>query len=145
MVVLFFLDLQHRILPNTITLPGIVIGLTVSLFFEPGLVNSLVGVAVTWVGLLGVAKLYYRIRGEQGLGMGDVKMLAMIGAFLGWQLALITLFLASVFGSITSIGILVLGFGDRRYALPLGSFLAVSAILVTLVGEQMLRWYVALY
>ena len=145
MVVLFVVDLQHRILPNTITLPGIVVGLTASLFFEPGLINALIGVAATWVGLLGVSKLYYRIRGEQGLGMGDVKMLAMIGAFLGWQLAFVTLFLASVFGSIAGIGILVLGIGDRRYNLPLGSFLAVSAILVTLVGEQMLQWYLALY
>ena len=144
-VVLFVIDLQHRILPNVITLPGIAVGLVAALFVDPGWVDAMIGAVAGGGGLLGVAELYYRVRGEEGLGMGDVKMLAMIGAFLGWQFMLVTLVLASVLGSVIGIGILALGLGDSRYALPLGSFLAISAVSATVAGEPLMGWYVGLY
>ena len=145
MVVLFAIDLQHRILPNVITLPGVAVGLVAAWFVDPGWVNAVIGATVGGGMLLGVAEVYYRVRGEEGLGIGDVKMLAMIGAFLGWQLMLITLLFASVLGSVIGAGMLALGLGDKKYALPLGSFLAISALSATVAGEPLVHWYVSLY
>lgn len=145
MVVLFVIDLQHRLLPNAITLPGIGVGLAAALVLEPGWRAALLGVVVGGGGLLLVAEVYYRLRHEEGLGMGDAKMLAMIGAFLGWQPMLVTLLLASLLGSIVGLGMLVLGLGDSKYALPLGSFLALAAVVTTSAGEQIIRWYGGFY
>ena len=116
MIVLFVIDLQHRILPNAITVPGAVIGLVISVFLPPGWVSSLIGVLVGGGLLFAVAEAYYRVRGVDGLGMGDVKMLAMIGAFLGWQLALVTLMLASFGGAVLGIGLLSTGRGGMQAA-----------------------------
>ena len=145
MVALFVIDLRHRILPNLVTLPGVVVGLVASVFVDPGWLDAVIGAAVGGGVLLGVAELYYRVRGEEGLGMGDVKMLAMIGAFLGWQLMLVTLLLASTLGSVIGIGMLSLGLGDSKYALPLGSFLALGAVVATVVGEPFVGWYISFY
>ncbi len=145
MIVLLFIDLRHRILPNVITLPGIGVGLGAALVFEPGLRSALAGVIVGGGGLFIVREAYYRLRRQEGLGMGDVKMLAMVGAFLGWQQTLVTLLLASLMGSVLGIAMLGLGLGDRHYALPLGSFLAVAAVATSTVGEPMVVWYGGLY
>ena len=145
MVVLFVIDLQHRLLPNILTLPGIGVGLAAALVLEPGWRAAVLGVVIGGGGLLLVAEVYYRLRHEEGLGMGDVKMLAMIGAFLGWQPMLVTLLLASLLGSIVGLGMLVLGLGDTKYALPLGSFLALAAIVTTTAGEQIIQWYGGFY
>lgn len=145
MIVLFVVDLQHRVLPNVITLPGIVVGFISSWFLPPGWVEALIGIAIGGGGLLAIAEGYYRIRREEGLGMGDVKMLAMIGAFLGWRLMLVTLLLATVMGSVVGLGLIALNRGDLKYALPLGSFLAVGALIATVVGQPMLEWYLRFY
>ena len=141
MVVLFVIDLQHRILPNLITVPGIGVGLAVALVVEPGWRAAVLGVLIGGGGLLLIAEIYYRLRHEEGLGMGDVKMLAMIGAFLGWQQMLVTLLLASLLGSVVGIGMIALGLGDSKYALPLGSFLALAAIVTTATGDPIVQWY----
>ena len=96
LIVLFAIDLEHHLLPNPITLPGIVVGFAFSFFTEPGWLASLIGILVGGGVLYAIAEAYYRVRHEEGLGMGDVKMLAMIGAFLGWKLTLVTLMLASL-------------------------------------------------
>jgi leader peptidase (prepilin peptidase)/N-methyltransferase len=145
MIVLFVIDLQHRILPNVITLPGVVIGVAASLLFEPGWLASLIGVAAGGGVLWAVGEAYYRIRGEEGMGMGDVKMLAMVGAFLGWQLMLVTLLIASLSGSLFGGGMILLKRSGMKYALPLGSFLAVGALLATHVGRPLLDWYLGFY
>ena len=145
MIVLFMIDLQHRLLPNVITLPGVVVGLVFSLFLPPGWVDAVIGVVVGGGSLLAISEAYYRIRGEEGLGMGDVKMLAMIGAFLGWQSMLVTLLLASLLGSVVGIGMMASSRGDGKYALPLGSFLAVASIAATAVGEPFIAWYASFY
>ena len=145
MVVLFVIDLQHRILPNLITVPGIGVGLAVALVVEPGWRAAVLGVLIGGGGLLLIAEIYYRLRHEEGLGMGDVKMLAMIGAFLGWQQMLVTLLLASLLGSVVGIGMIVLGLGDSKYALPLGSFLALAAIVTTATGDPIVPWYGGVY
>ena len=145
MIVLFVIDLQHRILPNAITLPGIVIGFILSFFLPPGWRSSLVGLLAGGGVLFAIGESYYRLRGYEGLGMGDVKMLAMIGAFLGWPLMLVTLVLASFAGSAVGVGLLVSRRGDMKAALPFGTFLAVGALVAAVAGDAFLAWYLTLY
>ncbi|MBI1874260.1 MAG: prepilin peptidase [Acidobacteria bacterium] len=145
MIVLFVIDLQHRILPNVITLPGVAVGFAFSVFTEPGWVASLVGVLGGGGVLLAVSEIYLRVRGEEGLGMGDVKMLGMIGAFLGWKLMLLTLVLSSFLGSVVGVAMIVAKKGDLKYALPFGTFLAVAALFASVMGEPIVRWYLSLY
>lgn len=145
MIVLFVIDLHHRILPNVITLPGIVIGFVLSVFLPPGLRSSLIGIIAGGGVLFAIGEAYYRTRGYEGLGMGDVKMLAMIGAFLGWPLMLVTLVLASFAGSAVGIGLLISRKGDMKAALPFGTFLAVGALVAAVAGNNFLAWYLTLY
>jgi leader peptidase (prepilin peptidase)/N-methyltransferase len=145
MIVLFVIDLRHRILPNVITLPGVLIGFVFSWFLPPGWFDSLIGIAAGGGVLLLMAEAYYRIRKEEGLGMGDVKMLAMIGAFLGWKLMLVTLVLSSFMGSMIGLTMIALKKGDMKYALPFGTFLAVGALVSSVAGDALLRWYVGFY
>jgi len=145
MIVLLVIDLQHQILPNEITLPGIVVGLAASLVAEPGWRDALIG-ALAGGGLLSlVAWGYERIRHQEGLGFGDVKMLAMIGAFLGWKLMLLTLVGASLLGSLTAGVLMLAGRADSQSKLPLGTFLAIAAVPVSLVGNTVVNWYAGFY
>ena len=141
LIVLFAIDLEHHLLPNAITLPGIVAGFILSFFTEPGWVSSLVGILVGGGLLYAIAEAYYRVRHEEGLGMGDVKMLAMVGAFIGWQLTFLTLMMASVAGSVIGIGLIVTKRGGMKYALPFGTFLALGAAAAATVGPAILHWY----
>ncbi len=141
MVVLFMIDLRHRILPNVITLPGIVAGLAFSLVLPPGFRDALIGAAACSLLLFGMGELVSRVLGKEALGFGDVKMIAMMGAFLGWQLTLVALFLASFLGSVIGIGLVAIT-RDRDYQIPLGSFLAIGAIAAAAVGDPLLQWYV---
>jgi leader peptidase (prepilin peptidase)/N-methyltransferase len=145
MIVLFAIDLRHHMLPNVITLPGIVAGFALSFVLPPGWVASLIGLLAGGGVLFAIAEAYYRLRGIEGLGMGDVKMLAMIGAFLGWQLMLVTLVLASFTGSLVGIGLMLSGRGGMKAALPFGTFLAVGALVAAVTGDQLLAWYLGLY
>lgn len=129
LIVLAAFDVKYRRLPNVITLPGIVIGFLFSLVTEPGWQSSLIGIAVGGGLPYAIGELYYRIRKREGVGMGDVKMLAMIGAFLGWPGAILTLLLGSIAGSIVGLMMIALRRGDLQYALPFGTFLAAGAAL----------------
>ncbi len=145
MIVLFVIDLRHRILPNAITLPGIAAGFLFSLALPPGWLASLLGALLGGGLLYAIAEAYYRLRGVEGLGMGDVKMLAMIGAFLGPQLTLVTLILASCAGSALGIALIVSRRGGMQAALPFGTFLAVGALVAAVSGDALLAWYISLY
>jgi leader peptidase (prepilin peptidase)/N-methyltransferase len=145
LIVLFAIDLRHRILPNVITLPGIAVGFVASWFVPPGWVSSLLGILAGGGVLLAIAEAYARIRGQEGLGMGDVKMLAMIGAFLGWPLMVLTLVIASFTGSIIGVGLIASGRGDMQAALPFGTFLALGAIVAAVGGDPILSWYLSFY
>jgi leader peptidase (prepilin peptidase)/N-methyltransferase len=145
LVVLFAIDLEHQILPNVITLPGIVVGLAFALVGPPGWRASVVGAALGGGVLYAIAAGYYYVRHEDGLGMGDVKMLAMIGAFLGWQQMLLTLVLASFAGALVGMAIIALQRGSMKYALPFGTFLAVGALAAMLVGQPVIDWYLGFY
>jgi leader peptidase (prepilin peptidase) / N-methyltransferase len=145
MVVLFAIDLEHQLLPNVITLPGIVIGLIASAVLPPGLVDAVIGVLVGGGVLWLIGEAYFRFSGHEGMGGGDVKMLAMIGAFLGWKLVLVTLVFSSVAGSIIGLLVIAARKGGMKYALPYGTFLALGALVASLAGEAIVNWYVSLY
>jgi leader peptidase (prepilin peptidase)/N-methyltransferase len=144
LIALFAIDLEHHLLPNAITLPGIVAGFAFSLITEPGWLASLLGVLVGGGVLYAMAEIYYRVRREEGLGMGDVKMLAMIGAFIGWKLTLVALMMASLSGSAIGLILIATGRGGMKYALPFGTFLALGAAAAATVGPAMLDWYLGL-
>ena len=141
LVALFAIDLEHHLLPDVITLPGIVVGLVASVFLPPGAVESLIGILIGGGVLWLIGEAYFRYSGEEGMGGGDVKMLAMIGAFLGWKLVLVTLVLSSVAGSVLGLMIIAIKRGSMKYALPFGTFLALGALAASLVGEQIVTWY----
>lgn len=145
MVALFAIDLEHHLLPDAITLPGIGVGLVASLFLPPGIRDALIGIlaggGVLWL----IGEAYFRYSGEEGMGGGDVKMLAMIGAFLGWQLVIVTLVFSSIAGSVIGILLIVTKRGGMKYALPYGTFLAIAALVASLSGAQIVEWYVGMY
>jgi leader peptidase (prepilin peptidase)/N-methyltransferase len=141
LIVLFAIDLEHHLLPNAITLPLIVVGFLFSFFTEPGWASSLIGILVGGGVLFAIAEIYFRVRHEQGLGMGDVKMLAMVGAFLGWPLTLLTLMLASLSGTVIGLGLIVTKRGGMKDALPFGTFIALGAAAAATVGPRLLSWY----
>jgi len=146
LIVLFAIDLEHHLLPNVITLTGIVIGFLFSFITDqPGWRSSLIGIVAGGGVLFLIAEVYYRVRHEEGLGMGDVKMLAMMGAFLGWPLAILSLMIASVAGTIIGIGLIVTGRGTMKYALPFGTFLAIGAAVSAAAGQTILHWYFRLW
>jgi leader peptidase (prepilin peptidase)/N-methyltransferase len=141
LVALFGIDLEHQILPNTITLPGIVVGLMFSVIAPPGWKDALLGALLGAGVLYGIAAAYYAVRREEGLGMGDVKMLAMIGAFLGWKAVLVTLVLSSFSGAILGMALIAAQRGGMKLALPFGTFLAVGALAAMLAGDPLIAWY----
>ena len=142
MLALALIDVDHRILPNVITIPGAVAGFLLS-FIDPRVAwyDSLTG-ALAGAGLLYlVAFVYLKARGREGMGMGDVKMMLLVGAFLGWQGALMTIFIGSLMGSV--VGALFITFSRKgwEYALPFGTFLAAAAVLVSYRGAEIFAWY----
>jgi leader peptidase (prepilin peptidase)/N-methyltransferase len=145
LVVLFAIDLELQILPNVITLPGIVVGLAFSVVAPPGPRDAVLGAALGAGVLYGIAAAYYFVRREEGLGMGDVKMLAMIGAFLGWRAVLLTLVMSSFSGALVGVALMASKRGGLQYALPFGTFLAAGAFIVMLAGEPILSWYLGYF
>jgi leader peptidase (prepilin peptidase) / N-methyltransferase len=141
LIALFGIDLEHQIRPNTITLPGIVAGLLLSTIAPPGLRDAVIGVLLGGGILYGIAGAYYLWRREEGLGMGDVKMLAMIGAFLGWKAVLVTLVFSSFSGALIGVALIALQRGGMKLALPFGTFLAIGAAVAMFVGEPLVNWY----
>jgi leader peptidase (prepilin peptidase)/N-methyltransferase len=145
LIVLFGTDLETMRLPNVITYPGIVIGLAFSLFLPPGIVASIIGAAVGAAIPWTIRWVWYQMKGVEAMGLGDVKMLAMIGAFLGWKQVWVVLFIASLTGAIVGIAILRSRGRSLASRLPFGTFLAVAALLASMVGDALVAWYVGLY
>ena len=142
LIVITVIDLYHQIIPDVITLPGIGIGLLASLIFPHiAFLDSLIGVLLGGGSLFLVATLYQWFFKREGMGGGDVKLLAMIGAFLGWKAVILTILLSSLIGSITGIIIMVLKGKDFKYAIPFGPFLSLGAVIALFFGENIIRWY----
>jgi leader peptidase (prepilin peptidase)/N-methyltransferase len=142
LVTITFIDLDHRIIPDVISLPGIAVGLAVS-FVSPLVtpVGALLGMLAGGGVLLAIAGAYQAIRGQEGMGGGDVKLLAMIGAFLGWQSVFVTLMVASLIGSVIGIGLMLYQRADTKLAIPFGPFLAGGALVSLFFGNRILAFY----
>ena len=142
LLVLSLIDYDHQLLPDAVTLPGIAVGLAASLLPGPPTpLGAAAAAAGGYLAFLAVAKAYQRTRGVEGLGEGDWKMTAMLGAFLGWEKLLLTVFAATLGG--TLVGLALMSFGGRtsRHALPLGTFLGIAGIAVVFAGQPVLDWY----
>jgi leader peptidase (prepilin peptidase)/N-methyltransferase len=145
LLVITFIDLDHRVIPDVISLPGIVIGFLFS-FFQPNVsvLESLIGVAAGGGSLFVVALAYEAVAKREGMGGGDVKLLAMIGAWMGWKAVLFTLFFASISGTLIGGGAMLIHKQGRHYAIPFGPFLASSALAYLFFGPQIIDWYLNL-
>lgn len=142
LIAITVIDLHHQIIPDVISLPGIVVGLLGSLIVPNiTLSNALIGALAGGGSLLLVAMVYQWLFKREGMGGGDVKLLAMIGAFLGWKAVILTILLSSFIGSIIGIMVMLLKGKDFKYAIPFGPFLSVGAIISLLWGESLIRWY----
>ncbi|HEX9154261.1 MAG TPA: prepilin peptidase [Nitrospira sp.] len=135
-------DLTHKIIPNMVTLPGIALGLLGAATVLPvGLLNALLGVAVGGGILWALAWASPYLFGKEGMGGGDIKLLAMIGAFLGWKPALLTIMIGSLTGSIIGISLIALRLMKRDEYIPFGPFLVLGALLSMFFAQPMLDWY----
>jgi leader peptidase (prepilin peptidase)/N-methyltransferase len=156
------IDYDWRLIPNLITFPGMLIGFLAATFLMPevGWRSALLGVLVGGGVLFGTGYLYELVRGREGVGMGDVWLLGMVGGFLGWQGVVFTLFFGSVFGAVGGILFAIAGGGEGpapladpstepvqadvsilRTEVPFGPFLAIAAGIFTLFQPQLMRWY----
>ncbi len=165
MIALTFIDLHDRLLPDALTFPGMAAGLALSLVVplhdgtaallarlldvyppEPlvSLADALLGGAAG-AGLLGfVAAAYKAVRHQEGLGFGDVKLMALVGIFLGIKLALLTIFLGSLLGAVIGGSYMLVAGKDSRYELPFGTFLGIMALFSALWGKEIVHWYLSL-
>lgn len=142
LIVITVIDLHHQIIPDVISLPGIVIGVLGSLIIpQITLWTSLIGMLAGGGSLFLVATVYQWLFKREGMGGGDVKLLAMIGAFLGWKAVILTIFLSSFIGSVVGITAMLIKGKDFKYAIPFGPFLALGAVMSLFWGESLIKWY----
>jgi leader peptidase (prepilin peptidase) / N-methyltransferase len=146
LVVITFIDLDHQIIPDVISLPGIPIGFLAA-FAVPWLSwsDAALGILLGGGSLFLVAAGYELLTKKEGMGGGDIKLLAMIGAFLGWQAVLPVIFLSSFVGSLVGVPLMFIKKADGRLAIPFGPFLALGALIYLLWGRILLDWYLSFF
>ena len=142
LIVVTFIDLDHRIIPDAISLPGIPV-FFLAAFAVPTVTwhASVVGIVAGGGSLFVVAWVYQLITGREGMGGGDIKLLAMIGAMVGWQGILFTLFAASAIGTLVGLIAMVRSGKGLKLAIPFGPFLAMGAVSYLFLGEGLTAWY----
>lgn len=142
LLVIIVIDIYHQIIPDVISLPGIVIGLIFS-FFSSTLTwqSSLIGIAVGGGVLYSIALLYFLIRKIDGMGGGDIKLLAMIGAWLGWQSLPFVIFASSFSGTI--VGLIAMGYQKKggHTRIPFGPFLSIAALIYVFFAGEILHLF----
>lgn len=142
LIVIAVIDLFHQIIPDVISLPGIGVGLIASLILpQLKFLDSLTGVLLGGGSLFLVATVYQWLFKREGMGGGDVKLLAMIGAFLGWKSVILTILLGSLVGSLIGMMVMVMKGKDFKYAIPFGPFLSLGAVISLFYGEKMVTGY----
>jgi len=145
MVVVTFIDLEHQIIPDVISLPGIVAGFIFSFFIpQIGWLNSLIGIVVGGGSLWLVASGYELLTKKEGMGGGDIKLLAMMGAFFGWKAIPFIIFVSSLVGSVIGVTVMLIRKKDAKLAIPFGPFLALGAVLYIFFGSQLIHLYLSL-
>ncbi|MGH9315265.1 MAG: prepilin peptidase [Vicinamibacterales bacterium] len=145
MIALFAIDLEHKLLPNAITLPGIATGLAFSLVLPPGIVAAALGVVAGYGSLWLIAAAWELFSKKEAMGGGDLKMLGMIGAFLGWQGVIVTFMIGFIIGGLFSGALLAARKVRLASEIPFGTFLAIGAIVASFWAPRLIDWYVSFY
>ena len=142
LIVITFIDVDHRIIPDRITLPGIFVFFSAA-FAIPSLswMDSLLGVAIGGGSLFMVAVVYHLLTRKEGMGGGDIKLLAMIGALVGWKGVFFTIFVSSAVGTLAGLLIMVATRQNLKLAVPFGPFLSIGAVTYIFFGPQLILWY----
>jgi leader peptidase (prepilin peptidase)/N-methyltransferase len=144
LVVVTGIDLEHQIIPDVVTLPGIVVGFAASvaahrLTWSDSALGILTGGGIFWV----ILQASLVLTGREGMGGGDIKLGAMLGAFLGWKVVLLSIFLAVVLGGALALGLLSIRATGRKDPIPFGPFLAAGGVVGLFWGERVITWYVS--
>jgi len=141
MIVIAVIDYDYQIIPDVITLPGMVIFSALSIFFMGvSLRDALLGILFGGGILLSLYYGYKLLTKREGMGGGDIKMLAMIGGFFGWQSLFFIVLFSSFVGTVVGLSIILLRKRDMKYAIPFGPFLSLAAISQLFVGDAFLRF-----
>ena len=140
-----FIDIEHQIIPDEISLSGIVIGFVLSFFLQGhSWLNSILGILLGGGSLLFVAYAYQWLTGKEGMGGGDIKLLAMMGAFLGWKSIPFIILASSLVGSVIGISMMLFQKKDSKLAIPFGPYLAFGAVHYIFYGRPLIMWYLNL-
>lgn len=135
-------DLSHTMIPDAVTLPGIIVGLlSAALVLPIGIVDSLLGIVVGGGILWFLAWISPYVFGKEGMGGGDIKLMAMVGAFIGWQPVLLAIMIGSFLGSVVGVGLIAAGVMRREQYIPFGPFLAVGSLIALLFHQPLFEWY----
>jgi leader peptidase (prepilin peptidase)/N-methyltransferase len=145
LVVVSFVDLDHQIIPNAITLPGIPLGLLAGLLLgEPPFLDRVIGTLVG-AGFLYLVLFYGgALYGQEAMGEGDLNLIALVGAFLGWKAVVLTIFFGCLFGSVVGLALMAVRRLGRRQHIPFGPFLSLGAALALFWGDKLITWYFSL-
>ena len=142
LIIMTFIDIDHRIIPDVITLPGILIGLIASLALPTvGFKNAIVGMLVGGGSLWLVAWVYYLLTRKDGMGGGDIKLLAMMGTIIGLKGVIFTIFVSSAVGTLVGVTLMIIKGKDMKFAVPFGPFLSIGAITYIFFGHEIIRAY----
>jgi leader peptidase (prepilin peptidase) / N-methyltransferase len=144
LLVITVIDLEHQIIPDVISLPGILAGFVASLAtgrvpWLDSLLGILIGGGIFWI----IAEASVFFMGQEGMGGGDIKLGAMLGAFLGWKVVLLSIFLSVVVGGALALGLIASGLRGRKDPIPFGPFLAAGGAAGLLCGERVVQWYLS--
>ncbi len=141
LIVISFIDLRYKKIPNVITYPGMIIALLIALIFNRiSFISSLLGLIIPGGSILLIALIF-----KKGLGMGDVKLLAMIGAFIGWQYTLLGLFFGSLIGLIISVILIIYDKIGRNTQIPFGPYISLGTLITLIWGEKIIDFYLSFY
>jgi len=142
LVALSFIDIDHQLLPDSITLPMLWLGLLLSVFSVFVDANtSIIGAVAGYLCLWTVYQLFKLATGKEGMGYGDFKLLALFGAWLGWQVLPVIILLSSLVGAVIGVSMIVFGGHERGKPIPFGPYLAAAGWLAMLWGHDIIKWY----
>ncbi len=144
LIIVTFIDLAHKVIPDIISIPGILAGILAS-FFLPDIdwIDSALGMLAGGGSLYLVTWSYYLVTRKVGMGGGDIKFLAMIGAFLGWQAIPFVILISAAVGSVVGLAYILVSRQSRHYQIPFGPFLALAAEIQILFGDRILELYLS--
>jgi leader peptidase (prepilin peptidase)/N-methyltransferase len=145
LIALTFIDLDHQLLPDSITMPLLWLGLSLNLFglytsLEASLMGAIAGYGILWL----VYHLFRLATGKEGMGFGDFKLMAVLGAWLGWQALPIVILLSSAVGAVVGLMLVFVGNRDRNVPIPFGPYIALAGWIALLWGKDLTAWYLSL-